>query len=76
MLRLGKTIHDYSEYGTIQGIVYIFSFHQTTLGRWFWILAVCSMLGLGMFWSVQLYLGWLDQQVIKKNMFTAKTIGN
>ena len=66
MMKVRKTIQDYSEYGTIQGIVYIFSIDQTTFGKFFWIVAVCSMLGLGMFWSIQMYLDWMDQQVTLK----------
>jgi len=67
--KVSKIIQSYSEYVTIQGIVYIFSFNQTTFGRWFWILAVCSMLGLGTYWSNQMYLGWMNQQVEKNGVF-------
>jgi hypothetical protein len=31
-------IHDYSEYSTIQGLIYIFFNYQTLFGKIFWIL--------------------------------------
>ncbi len=61
--KVSKLIQDYSEYATIQGLCYIFSSHQTLFGRWFWILAVCFMLGLGTYWSCIMYIGWNNQQV-------------
>ena len=46
-------VQDYSEYSTIQGIIYIFFSHQTTFGRFFWILVVIAMLILGSYWTGQ-----------------------
>jgi hypothetical protein len=46
-------VQDYSEYSTIQGIIYIFFSHQTTFGRLFWILVVILMLVLGGYWTAQ-----------------------
>ena len=48
-----EIIQDYSEYSTIQGIIYIFFSYQTNFGRFFWILVVIAMLILGSYWTVQ-----------------------
>jgi hypothetical protein len=55
---------DYSEYSTIQGILYIFQPNQTTFGKIFWIAVVVFMFMLGAFWSVEAYNGWQDNPVI------------
>ena len=46
-------IEDYSDYSTIQGIIYIFFSYQTNFGRFFWILVVIGMLVLGGYWTAQ-----------------------
>jgi hypothetical protein len=46
-------IKEYSEYSTIQGIVYIFFDYQTLFGKLFWILVVICMLILGGYWTGQ-----------------------
>jgi hypothetical protein len=43
---------DYASYATIQGLVYIFSEKISFSGKVFWILAVCALLSLGLFWTV------------------------
>jgi hypothetical protein len=39
-------IHNYSEYSTIQGIIYIFQSGQSVPGRIFWVMVVVLMLWL------------------------------
>ena len=58
-----KIIKDYSEYSTIQGIIYIFQDNQSTIGKLFWIAVVLLMLMLGTFWSVSAYNDWQQKQV-------------
>ena len=47
-------VRDYSEYSSIQGIIYIFQSGQSIMGRIFWILVVLVMLSLSahMSWQV------------------------
>ena len=56
-------IQEYSEYSTIQGIVYIFQRSQTTFGKIFWNIVVVLMLILGTYWSVEAYNNWENNQV-------------
>ena len=56
-------IQEYSEYSTIQGIVYIFQRSQTTFGKIFWNIVVVMMLILGTYWSVEAYNSWENNQV-------------
>jgi hypothetical protein len=58
-----KIIKDYSEYSTIQGILYIFQENQSIFGKIFWIAVVLLMLLLGTFWSVSAYQEWQEKQV-------------
>ena len=66
--RMGKEtydiVKDYSEYSTIQGIIYIFQTNQTTFGKIFWIAVVASMVLLGTYWSVNAYNSWQENPVI------------
>ena len=62
-------IQDYSEYSTIQGVIYIFQRNQTQLGKVFWSLVIIVMLVLGTYWSVCAYQDWLNSPV----MTTIKT---
>ena len=48
-------ICEYSEYSTIQGVIYIFQSNQTQIGKLFWILVIVSMMVLGVYWSVGAY---------------------
>ena len=57
-------VKDYSEYSTIQGILYIFQPNQTTFGKIFWIAVVIFMIVLGTFWSVEAYNSWQENPVI------------
>ena len=63
MQKASQQFKEYSEHATIQGLCFILSSRQKLVGRWFWILAVCFMLGLGMNWSIIMYFGWQQQQV-------------
>ena len=62
-------VKDYSEYSTIQGVVYIFQTNQTQIGKFFWSLVIIAMLALGTYWSVSAYQDWQDNPV----MTTIKT---
>jgi hypothetical protein len=33
-------------------------------GKLFWFLSICSMISLGMYWTVVMYTGWQGQQVL------------
>ena len=62
-------VRDYSEYSTIQGVIYLFQSNQSQCGRMFWILVIISMLILGTYWSVTAYNDWTQNPV----MTTVKT---
>jgi hypothetical protein len=64
-----STIKDYSEYSTIQGVIYIFQTNQTQIGKVFWSMVIIAMLALGTYWSVCAYQDWLNNPV----MTTIKT---
>ena len=78
--RMGKEtydiVKDYSEYSTIQGIIYIFQTNQTTFGKIFWIAVVTFMVLLGTYWSVNAYNNWLDNPVITTVGTTAFAVKN
>jgi len=59
-----EIVKDYSEYSTIQGIIYIFQTNQTTFGKIFWTAVVAFMVLLGAYWSVKAYNSWQDNPVI------------
>jgi hypothetical protein len=59
-----EILKDYSEYSTIQGLIYIFFSYQTTFGRIFWIVVVLLMLMLGLYWCIQAYQDWKDKPVL------------
>ena len=48
-------VSQYSEYSTIQGVIYIFQSHQSQIGKLFWLLVIISMLILGTYWSIGAY---------------------
>ena len=66
-----KIVKDYSEYSSVQGVIYIFQANQTLLGRMFWILVVVLMLMLGSYWSVAAYNSWQDNPVLTTVTTTA-----
>jgi hypothetical protein len=57
-------VQEYSEYSTIQGILYIFKSGQTTFGKIFWTVVVVLMLMLGTYWSIDAYISWDENQVV------------
>ena len=63
---LFKRFKEFTEYTTTQGLVYIFSKDISSFGKTFWILAVTLMFSIGMFWTVEMYTNWDDQQVLLK----------
>ena len=52
---LFDVISEYSEYSTIQGVIYIFQSDQSQTGKLFWLLVIISMLILGTYWSIGAY---------------------
>jgi hypothetical protein len=62
--RVYNIIQEYSEYSTIQGVLYIFKGNQTQVGRIFWSLVIFAMLLLGTYWSVAAYSNWQDNPII------------
>ena len=70
-------VRDYSEYSTIQGIIYLFQSNQTQCGRMFWLLVVIAMLILGTYWSVIAYNDWISNPVlttVKTSAFKIKNL--
>ena len=66
-----EVIRDYSEYSSIQGLIYIFQSNQTMIGKLFWILVVVLMLMLGAYWSVNAYNSWQEDPVLTTVTTTA-----
>ena len=62
--RVYNIIQEYSEYSTIQGVLYIFQTNQTQVGRIFWSLVIFAMLLLGTYWSVVAYSDWQTNPVL------------
>ena len=57
-------VQEYSEYSTVQGVVYILQRHQTVFGKIFWMLVVFLMILLSIYWSAEAYNSWQDSPVI------------
>ena len=66
-----EVIRDYSEYSSIQGLIYIFQSNQTIIGKLFWVLVVVLMLMLGAYWSADAYNSWQDDPVLTTVTTTA-----
>ena len=60
-----KIASEFTEYTTIQGLVYVFSKNISLFGKVFWILSVSFMLSVGMLWTVEMYTNWQSNQVNK-----------
>ena len=69
-----EIVQDFSDYASIQGIVYIFFNYQTIYGRLFWIFVVSLMLGLGMYLIIQAYVDWQDRPVLTTITTTAYSV--
>ena len=66
-----EIIVDYSEYSTIQGLIYIFFSYQTVFGQIFWILVVTLMFLLGVYWCYQAYDDWQTNPTLTTVITTA-----
>jgi hypothetical protein len=62
--KIYSIIQEYSEYSTIQGVLYIFQINQSQVGRIFWSFVILAMLLLGTYWSVVAYSNWQDNPVL------------
>jgi hypothetical protein len=71
---LMNAIKSYSEYSTIQGIVYIFQSKQTVGGKIFWILVVSFFLFLGVRFSQSAFTNWKNSPVLTTLTSTAHPI--
>jgi len=71
-----RHLADYSEYSTIQGLVYIFQRRQTWFGRIFWIIIVLVMLSLGICTSIDAYNAWQQSPILTTLTSTAYPIGS
>jgi hypothetical protein len=69
-----EIIVDYSEYSTIQGLIYVFFSYQTLFGRIFWIITIFLMTILGLYWCIQSYVDWQNQPVLTTITTTAYNI--
>ena len=58
-----KSIRDFSEITTIQGLEIIFDSKQPIFTRIFWLIVVVWMSCMGLYWSIQMYSDWSGQQV-------------
>ena len=65
---------EYSEYSTIQGLIYIFFAYQTIVGKIFWTIVLLLMLALGLYWCIQAYLDWQDKPVLTTITTTAYSV--
>ena len=66
-----QVLFEYSEYSTIQGIIYIFQSRQSLVGRIVWVSIVAFMLLLGSYWSIQSYIDWQNNPVLTTVQTTA-----
>jgi hypothetical protein len=58
-----KSVGDFSKITTIQGLEIIFDSKQPIFTRIFWLVIIVWMSGMGIYWSIQMYLNWTGQQV-------------
>jgi hypothetical protein len=75
-VRVYNIIQEYSEYSTIQGVLYIFQTNQSQIGRIFWSLVIFAMLLLGTYWSVGAYSDWQATPVLTTVKTSALPIKN
>ena len=69
-------IKEYSEYSTIQGLIYLFFPYQTKLGKIFWTLVILLMLALGLYWCITAYMNWTNNPVLTTITTTAYSVKN
>jgi hypothetical protein len=65
---------DYTEYSTIQGLIYIFFAYQTRFGKIFWSTALFLLFTLGIYWCAQAYQDWRTNPVLTTITTTAFSI--
>ena len=65
---------DYTEYSTIQGLIYIFFTYQTRFGKIFWTSALILLFSLGIYWCTQAYQDWHANPVLTTITTTALSI--
>ena len=66
-----EIFQDYTEYATIQGLIYIFFSYQSIFGKIFWSLTILLMVMLGLYWCTMAYLDWEQQPVLTTVTTTA-----
>jgi hypothetical protein len=59
-----SSISAFSEYATIQGIVYIFASNRTVVQLYYWSITVVLLMILGIYWSAGLFLEWKVKPVL------------
>jgi hypothetical protein len=62
---------DYTEYSTMQGLIYIFASYQTRFGKFFWSAALVLLFSLGIYWCAQTYQDWRENPVLTTITTTA-----
>lgn len=67
-------VQEYSEYSTIQGVIYIFMKKQGLVQKAFWILVVLAVNTLAIYWSAKAYKDWQDNLVLTTVNTTAYPI--
>jgi len=69
-----EIIQDYSEYSTIQGLIYVYFSYQTKFGKLFWIMVLFLMFILGLYWIIKAYIEWQEKPVLTTITTTALAI--
>jgi len=67
-------IKEYSEYSTVQGIIYIFMTKYGIIGKTFWTLVVLAVSVLAIYWSLKAYKDWQESLVLTTVNTTAYPI--
>ena len=67
-------IKEYSEYATIQGLVYLSLPDQSSFGKFFWTLVIFLMMIMGLCWCIEAYQNWKDQPVLTTITTTAYSV--
>jgi hypothetical protein len=68
---ISDIIKEYTEYATIQGLVYLTLPNQTTFGKVIWASIVLLMMTMGIYWSILSYNNWQNNQVLTTIATTA-----
>ena len=65
---------DYTEYSSIQGLIYVFLSYQTIIGKIFWTSVLLFMFSLGLYWCIQAYQDWKNNPVLTTITTTAYSV--